>query len=591
MNELSPDQLRQLRSDVSCSRKKLRPFRQHRMKMLEQYVGANYSDSGAKDKVPVNMLELAMTIYLRQMAANTPQIMCTTSVPELKVIAENLRLTVNKYAKRMELGKTMRKLVQDALFSIGICKIGIAGDVNVLVDGTVHQSEQPFVDVVDLDDWVHDTAATSWEYCSYMGNRYTVPVEYLMDSGYYDKKAAEDAYNVTKQRKNEGGDSRVESLAHGEGSQTWDEWKKRVDVWDLYLPEEGIVTSFLAESGTEQVLRTVEWKGPRHGMYHSLCFGRVPKSIMPAAPAQALFDMHEIINRLFRKLGRQAEREKTILGVPGGSEKDGQRTVAADDGDAIKMDNPDRMREYRYGGINQTTMAFLMQCGELFNKMGGNLDTIGGLAQSADTLGQEEMIGASSSKMIADMQDTTMIFADDVIKDLSWYIFTNPLLQEQLIKAIPGTEFAVQTLFTSVDIRGAFEDYQFTVKPYSMQHDTPQLRLQAIQGVFNNLIMPLAGQLQAQGLGINFKETLKIIGRYSNIEDDLSSILVPIPPPDPMMGQGGPTQGAAPVTTRRYERVNKGGATTQGKTKAMIGAMLGTNPQPKEMAQIGRPAS
>ena len=59
-------------------------------------------------------------------------------------------------------------------------------------------------------------------------------------------------------------------------------------------------------------------------------------------------------------------------------------------------------------------------------------------------------------------------------------------------------------------------------------------------------------------------------------------------PPSPVAGQGdGP--GKPPVTTRRYERINRPGATRQGKDAAMISTLLGARVQPKETAGAMRP--
>ena len=54
------------------------------------------------------------------------------------------------------------------------------------------------------------------------------------------------------------------------------------------------------------------------------------------------------------------------------------------------------------------------------------------------------------------------------------------------------------------------------------------------------------------------------------------------PPPEKKVAK--PAQ-----TTRTYERVNRGGATRQGKDMAMMQTLFGGNPQPKEQAMMTRP--
>ena len=51
---------------IEYSRRKLEPFRRKRMEAVRAYVGANYSDEGAVSRMPVNLLEMALSIYKRQ---------------------------------------------------------------------------------------------------------------------------------------------------------------------------------------------------------------------------------------------------------------------------------------------------------------------------------------------------------------------------------------------------------------------------------------------------------------------------------------------------------------------------------------------
>ncbi len=73
-----------LREAKDWSRQKLEPFRNKRMDSLRQYVGFNYSQDGAPDKVPINLLELATNIYVRQLAADRPRVLITTKEKNLK---------------------------------------------------------------------------------------------------------------------------------------------------------------------------------------------------------------------------------------------------------------------------------------------------------------------------------------------------------------------------------------------------------------------------------------------------------------------------------------------------------------------------
>ena len=120
-------QLKKLRQAVDYSRRQLQPFRQQRYEVIRQYVGYHYSDDGAADRVPVNLLELAINIYTQQMAARVPQVLVSTSFRPLKPSAANFELALNHLLKEIRFGDTIRLAVIDALFSIGIIKTGWSG--------------------------------------------------------------------------------------------------------------------------------------------------------------------------------------------------------------------------------------------------------------------------------------------------------------------------------------------------------------------------------------------------------------------------------------------------------------------------------
>ena len=122
-----------------------------------------------------------------------------------------------------------------------------------------------------------------------------------------------------------------------------------------------------------------------------------------------------------------------------------------------------------------------------------------------------------------------------------------------------------------------------------MQHQSPQMKLQALVQVFQQFIAPFAPMMAEQGIGINFEALLNTIGKYANV-NELNEILEFSQPSGmydkPMVGQPPQKMG----TTRHIsERVNRPGATRSGKDAALMQTLLGGNPQAAEMAAIRRP--
>jgi hypothetical protein len=183
------------------------------------------------------------------------------------------------------------------------------------------------------------------------------------------------------------------------------------------------------------------------------------------------------------------------------------------------------------------------------------------------------------------MQGRMIGFTQGILKSLAWYLFYDREIELPLTKRLPGTNLSIQEVFSSEMMEGDFLDYNIEIEPYSMSPKTPSQRLQTISQVFSQFIAPFADAMSAQGITPNFEGLLKTIGRYADMPE-LVDIL--------NYGQTVAESPTAPVagpreTTRRYERVNRPGATKDGKNDVMMRLLLGGNPQSSEMASLGRP--
>lgn len=366
MVAFSEKKLSKLRTAIGYSRRQLQPFRQQRYDTVRQYVGYHYSDDGAADRVPLNLLELAVNIYTQQLAARSPQVIVNTPFRELRPQAATFELGLNQLLKEIRFGDTVRMAVIDALFSIGIIKTGLERRSSVEIDGYLHDVGQPFADIISLDNWVHDTTATRLDKCQFMGDRYRLPLELVKKSSAFTN--TDQLKATTKTSYNEDGDSKTESLSHGSQVDP-DEYAEHIELWDIWLPAENIILTIPAE-GESKPIRVIQWDGPENGPYHLLSFSPVPGNIMPLAPSALWMDLHDLANRMFRKLGRQAERQKTVLGVQAGAEDDGNRIISSNDGETLRLDNPDRAREYPYGGAEhaETILESCLSISERFGK-------------------------------------------------------------------------------------------------------------------------------------------------------------------------------------------------------------------------------
>lgn len=570
---------------VDYSRRRMQPFREQRLAAVRAYVGSNYGEMGAAEKVPLNLMQMAVNIYRRQVAARAPQALIVPKDPRLAATADDFELALNWLIKEIDLEASISQWVIDAMFSVGVMKVGISPGKQWEIEGYNHDAGIPFADVVDFDDFVFDMNAKRWDLCQYVGNRYTLPYEAAMELKLFDEELTPTILTDY----NEQGDERVSILQTGGAWNPQRGYMDLVELWDLWLPFDNLLVTVqcVDNSGiaSGKIVRVVDWDGPEIGPFHILSFGDVPGNIMPLPPAQAMLDLHEAANRVFRKIVRQADRQKTLTIVSNGAEEDARRIIDANDGDTIRADNPQATREARYGGPDAASIAFLLQLKDLFVYLGGNLDALGGLGRQANTVGQESLISRSANMLIADMQDRTTTAVRKVIESLSDYLWNDPTSAPKVLKRIGDTGLSIPIEF-SQDLReGDLLDYMVEIAPYSMQSRTPTERMATLSQLMTNFVIPLAPQLQQRGIGIDMDQFMQIMAKYSNLPE-MERILERIPPEEMAMMQqaagGGERPLQSPITTRTNVRENVSGATRQGadqESMRMLMSMAGQGQQ------------
>ena len=586
--------LKRLRTAIKECRRRLEPFRRNRTYAIKQFVGAHYSDDAADAKVPVNLLKLAVDIYTRQLAANNPQVFITTPHQELRPTAYNLGLAINHLLQdEINFVETLQRGVIDAMFSIGIFKMGMNYSKKVEVGGYSHDVGQVFIDNVDLDNWFHDMSVNRIEEAQFMGDRYRLPYDQAIDCGLYDEKLLKKAGPTPKEEERINGEERVEELSQGQ--QTYaDEYVDHISLIDVWLPAEGKIITIaehpLGVGEDDKPLAEREWDGPEMGPYHYLAFTPVPNNIMPTPPANHLIDLHELVNALMRKIGRQGQRQKTIgLVMPGGGQ-DAQRIKEAQDGQLIKTSNPKNIGEMKFGGVDGLTFAFMLQSKDLFSWLSGNLDSLGGLSPQAQTLGQDELLAASSSKMIEQMQAKVVHVTKGICRDVAWYLMYDEAIEIPMVKRIPGTDISLPVTWDAESREGDYLDYNIQINPFSLQPQTPQQKFQSLVNIFQTVIAPLMPLLQQQGIGVDMMQFMNDLSEYGNLPE-LKSILRS---QAPMMDQQGPV-GQAPrqaaMTTRKNIRINRPGAGRMDKDQQLINSLMGVGQQGSEGAGMFRAIS
>ena len=554
---------------IEHSRSKLQAFRKHRLEVIREYVGKHYSDDSAPDKVPVNLLELAINVYRRHLVSGMPQSLVTTKNPRLKRPRLKLELALNELHKQIHFGDTMATAAMDALISWAVVKVGQYAAGEVAVGGTRRRIGRPYCDLIDLDDWVHDVPAKHWDMMSYCGHRYRAPLETAKED-----KTLQDRDKLRADATDElmEGEDQVSEVSRGQDKLDEGTFLDMVQLWDFWLPGDNVIIT--ASLDTKVIHRTRDWEGPGEGPFYRLNLQDVPGQIVGLAPSLLWLDIHTAANILYRKLIRQSDRQKTVGGFRSGADRDADNVVKANDGEMLRMDDPNSVKEYRFGGVDNNNLAFAIHLADKFSWLAGNLDALGGLSAMSDTVGQDYMLQQRASERLKSLQGRVRNFVRQVSEALAWHLHTDPLLKIPLSRRVGNTEIPME--YGPQDRQGQLHDYTIDIEPYSLYDRTPQERLTMLTQVFQTFIAPFAPLMAEQGITVNYDGLLRQVGRLGNLPE-LEDIIIFGPKGE---GGGGDVRSRmAPNTSRTYERVNRSASTRKGRDAEMMGQLLGAGRQ------------
>ena len=569
MNPLNEKQFSRLQTSIDWSLNQLKFPRKKRVEVVKQFMGSHYAEGGAEKKVPVPFLALAVMIYIRQLVPNAPRALFTALTEQLKPIAATFELALNKIPEEIKLARTMRKMVAEALFSPwGVVKCGL----HTIGTALGHDYGESFVDLVTFDDYFIDMSAKNPDEIDYEGNDYWLDYDEVMESKEINKGSRLWLKPDERTYIGPNGEDRADAATTRSTAETF---KDKIWARDVWLPDEKLLITYGITS--KKIMFERELKGPPRGPYHKLSFIDVPGEHMGLPPASLWRDLHELANALFRKLGNQADGQKSVLGFDGSDDEGVENFKNARDGDGIKWNGrkPERLEA---GGVNRETLAFQMQCRELFSYFAGNLDSLGGLAPLTETVGQDRLIAEAATAQLRDMADNVTEVSRDIFYSLAYYEWHDPIKRRRVDKPIPGTDATIPINFGPELKVGNFDLYDLAIDVYSRSDDTPSTKLQKLGLIVKEYIIPLAPFIQQTGV-IQVENIFKLLAKFANFPEvnELIAFVDNIAAPEESGG------GMPAHTTREYIRKGGAGQSRQGASAAMQQILMGGNVQDAEL--------
>ncbi len=579
---------------IRRSRRVLEFFRSSRREAVRAYVGAHWSRSGSDKIMPVNLVARFIDVTARALVSREPRAMLSTMQRKMQPAVSAMQAWMNKRVQEMHFGETLRRFVTDALYGLGIIKVGIAAPHDEAVEGYAAPAGVPFAECVDLDDFAFDPGSTSFERAGWIAHRFSVPYDAVKDLKYFKAEGRKFMKPRTAPLQfNDDGDETIKNLGRAWEADPDYDHEDMVDLWEVYLPRVKKVVTLACDDGGSPigekgaVLRVVDWFGPPCGPYHFLGFGLVPGNPMPKAPVSNILDLNRMINHIYRKLFAQAARQKDIYLVRGSATEDGGRTRDANDGDMISCDDPDGVQTKSHGGPNPANFQLGVHLQDVLNEVGGNLRLLGGGGPQAKTATQENLLNENAGADVSDKQDATAFATAKILRSLGWFWWNHPQEVMTSSRSLPGLpDFEITRRLYPATVanppgglsrKGRFEDIALRIDPYSMRYKSPQQRLQFLFSILTQTA-PFMPMWERQGVQMDWQFLFKKIAEYGDEPDIIELFSIGEPPATVAGGGAGtdedPRMPAA--TSRNYTRTSVGQDTAANRGHELMNELSST---------------
>ena len=507
---------------------RMKRYRRARAMFIKEFVGSYYRNTrGLTGDEPINLIFHTIRTIVPNLVMKSPVNELTTRYTPQKMYGELLGLAIDETEREINLKKTLRAWIVNAIFAFGVTKTGVAASGEMLQFGDQNiDPGQVYTSIVDLDDFVFDPVCTDISKSAFLGSRIRVPRQVLLDTKGYNTDLV---MKLPRARFNT--NNRVEDLTKKSMS-TMEMYTLQdfVDVVELWVPEANALVTIPDPDQImfDDYLRLTDYYGPKEGPYTLLTFTPpVPNNPFPVAPVSLWYDIHKIANRMFKKMMTQADRQKDLIVYNPAQADEAVDMKEADDGDMIASVDPKGIEVKSFGGQNRNNEAMLGELQIWYNYISGNPDQMAGNIprgqRGKETATRSQILQSNANIGIEDARDILYDGAAAISRKIGWYLHTDPLINIPLTKRVTGGK-QIQLFLTPEQRQGDFLKFVFKIRQRSMSRLDPTIRSKRIVEFATNLMpaMMNAAMIAAQmGIEFNIRKAVTDLANELGIIEDV----------------------------------------------------------------------
>lgn len=479
---------------------RLKTYRNSRSQFIKEFAGQYFSEyQGLTGETPVNLLFSTLRAYIPNLVMNDPINQVTTEILDMKEYAFLMSEALNRLHKQLQLKKILRGWVTDSIFGLGILETGLCASDNIISveDDVDVDPGMVFTQLIDIDNCTMDPQCTSLDTASFFGHLVRTRRDTLLEVPGLDEELIMKLPKCSTGSVSRG--ERVEDLSKPNTlSMELSDIEDFVEVVKIWVPDANAIVYIPDPRVTtnDTLIGIKDFYGPKTGPYNFLSFTPpVPNNPLPISPASIWYDLHNMVNRVARKLMKQTDKQRDVFFYRPMYSDLAQDLIESEDQDWLASDDPSAVRKESLSGPNRENVDMLNQLQYWYNYIAGNPDQIAGAKLNAETATGQQILQNNANVTIEDARDIIETETAALSEKHAWYLDTDPLINIPIIKRETGGK-EIQLWLTPEQRRGSLSLMTCTIKHRSMQRLDPNIRIKRIFEFTTNVVTAAVNAVQ-----------------------------------------------------------------------------------------------
>jgi hypothetical protein len=290
----------------------------------------------------------------------------------------------------------------------------------------------------------------------------------------------------------------------------------------------------------------------------------VPDNIVPVTQAESTKELHFLFNELADRVAEQARSAKVNPIYETGSQRDMELLEGADDRKPVGVSNIQKIGTWEKPGPSQSQTSYMLSSLQMFKEFSGNLDDTLGLAPTAATATQSQLIRQSNNVRGAEARRRMDRLMEMVALKLAHLALHDKTLRLPMRSRVGTTDFNIDASWlppSELPREREADDFQITIVPGSMAYRPPEARLAAMNEATGQIFQAM--QLAGSGAPIDLEKFVELQADYRDLPE-LRDIYVGLLPDHAEQKESAQLGRMRDPNRGKYERVNSSERTNAG---------------------------